>query len=80
MSVEPILYVKDGCPWCIDAEGYLNKRGISYNRREVLSNREAMQEMVQVSGQSLAPTMKWGDEVLADFGVEELEPFLKGKV
>ena len=42
-------------------------------------NREAMQEMIDLSGQSKAPTMDWDGEVLADFGVDELIPFLKKK-
>jgi hypothetical protein len=36
-----------------------------------------MQEMVDLSGQSKAPTMDWDGEVLADFGVDELVPFLR---
>jgi hypothetical protein len=36
-----------------------------------------MREMVALSGQSKAPTMDWHGEVLADFGVDELVPFLK---
>lgn len=77
MKEKPILYVKQGCPWCIEAEAYLKGQGISYHRKEVRSDPSAMQEMVKVSGQSKAPTMKLGADVLADFGVEELIPFLK---
>jgi len=43
----------------------------------VSGNRGAMQEMIDLSGQSKAPTLDWHGEVLADFGVEELMPFLK---
>ena len=43
----------------------------------VSGNREAMAEMVSLSGQSKAPTLDWHGDVLADFGVEELIPFLK---
>lgn len=76
MKDETVLYVKEGCPWCIEAEDYLSGNGISYVRKEVRSNPALMQEMVALSGQSKAPTMKIGDAVLADFGVEELIPFL----
>ena len=38
-----------------------------------------MQAMIDLSGQSKAPTMNYNGEVLADFGVEELVPFLKKK-
>jgi hypothetical protein len=36
-----------------------------------------MKVMVDLSGQSKAPTMDWDGEVLADFGVDELVPFLR---
>lgn len=39
-----------------------------------------MAEMVALSGQSKAPTLDWDGEVLADFGVDELVPFLEGKI
>jgi glutaredoxin 3 len=46
----------------------------------VSGDREAMEEMVKLSGQTKAPTLDWDEEVLADFGVEELVPFLEGKI
>ncbi|MBD5780255.1 glutaredoxin family protein [Pelagicoccus sp. NFK12] len=76
MKEKPIVYVKSGCPWCIEAEAYLKKKGIEYTVKEVRSDPAAMAEMVEISGQSKAPTMKLGGAVLADFGVEELVPFL----
>ncbi|EDY85109.1 Glutaredoxin [Verrucomicrobiia bacterium DG1235] len=76
MKEEAIVYVKAGCPWCIEVEDYLGKKKIPYTRREVRSDPAAMQEMVKLSGQTKAPTMKLGSAVLADFGVEELVPFL----
>ncbi len=76
MSEKPIVYVKAGCPWCIEAEAYLKQKGIEYTSREVRSDPAAMAEMVELSGQTKSPTMKYGDAVLADFGVDELIPFL----
>lgn len=73
----PILYVKTGCPWCEEVLDYLDTRGIGYQKVTVSGDREAMQRMIDLSGQSKAPTMDWGGEVLADFGVDELVPFLK---
>lgn len=72
----PILYVKTGCPWCDEVIEYLDEHRIAYHKVVVSGNREAMQEMVDLSGQSKAPTMDWDGEVLADFGVDELIPFL----
>jgi len=35
--------------------------------------------MQRLSGQTKAPTMRWGDEILADFGADELDVFLRGQ-
>ena len=72
----PILYIKRGCPWCDEVVEYLDRKKIEVQTFNVSSDREAMQEMVALSGQSKAPTMDWNGEVLADFGVDELVPFL----
>jgi glutaredoxin len=72
-----ILYIKLGCPWCDDVIDYLDRQRIDYETVVVSGNREAMAEMVALSGQSKAPTLNWHGKVLADFGVDELVPFLR---
>ena len=73
----PILYGKVGCPWCDEVIDYLDRQRIDYETIVVSGNREAMAEMVALSGQSKAPTLDWHGKVLADFGVDELVPFLR---
>ncbi|YCM42179.1 glutaredoxin family protein [Verrucomicrobiaceae bacterium 227] len=70
------LYVKNGCPWCDDVLVYMDRKNLEYEKVVVSGNPEAMQAMIDLSGQSKAPTMNYNGEVLADFGVEELIPFL----
>lgn len=77
MTELPILYIKPGCPWCDEVTAYLNRKNIDVETVVVSGNPDAMQEMIALSGQSKAPTMDWHGEVLADFGVDELIPFLK---
>lgn len=77
--IQPKLYVKTGCPWCEEAEEYLQEKKIAYDRIEVRTNPAAMEEMIALSGQTKTPTMDWDGEVLADFGVDELIPFLQNK-
>jgi glutaredoxin 3 len=79
MEKERILYVKNGCPWCVEVEQYLAQHSITVQRVVVSGNPAAMAEMVALSGQSKAPTLDWDGAVLADFGVEELVPFLKAQ-
>jgi len=73
----PFLYVKSGCPWCTEAEDYLKQRGIAYGKADVHDDQAAFDEMKRLSGQTKAPTMRWKDEILADFGEEELDAFLR---
>lgn len=73
----PVLYIKPGCPWCVEVVGFLAENGIEVETVVVTGNPDAMREMIALSGQSKAPTMDWHGEVLADFGVDELVPFLK---
>ncbi len=73
----PILYVKAGCPWCEDAVKFLDQNGVSYRLKEVHSDAAAFAEMQKKSGQSKAPTLDWNGKILADFGTEELVPFLQ---
>lgn len=79
IMVIPTVYVKPGCPWCEEVVDFFGAHGLSFREVVVSGNREAMAEMVALSGQSKAPTMNWDGEVLADFGVDELIPFLRRK-
>ena len=71
------VYLKPGCPWCIDVEAYLKEHGYEYEGIDVTADRAAFDRMREIFGQTSAPSMTVGDLKLADFGVEELVPFLK---
>jgi glutaredoxin 3 len=75
----PFLYVKAGCPWCAEAEEFLHQHNIAYGKVDVHADPAALAEMKRLSGQTKAPTMRWGEEILADFGADELEVFLRDK-
>ncbi len=76
-TVTPTIFIKPGCPWCDEVIEYFDEHNLPYKAVSVSGNRDAMEEMVELSGQTKAPTMNWEGEVLADFGVDELVPFLK---
>ena len=75
--MKPILYVKTGCPYCKAAMDYLDGNKIAYEKVEVRGSDSGMKKLQELSGQTKTPTMDWNGEVLADFGVEELEDFLR---
>ncbi|TAK93273.1 MAG: glutaredoxin family protein [Verrucomicrobia bacterium] len=71
------LFIKPYCGWCHKAMRWLDERGIKYETLDVIADAEAYDEMVELSGQSLAPVIDVDGEVLADFGPPELEKFWK---
>ncbi len=73
---ELILYVKEGCPYCAAAEKELDRRKVKYVEKEVITDKAAFEKLREISGQTKTPTLQWGDEVLADFGVDQLDSFL----
>lgn len=73
----PILYVKPGCPWCTQVVEFLSSHGVSYREQNVNEDSAAFADMQRKSGQTRAPTLDWHGQILADFGVEELVPFLQ---
>jgi len=78
MKAERIrLFIKPFCGWCHEAIEWLDERGIKYETLDVISDPVARREMYELSGQTLAPTIDVDGEILADFGVDELEEFWK---
>ncbi|HEY4415883.1 MAG TPA: glutaredoxin family protein [Verrucomicrobiae bacterium] len=69
------LFIKPHCGWCHKAMRWLDERGIKYETLDVIADSEAFTEMIELSGQSLAPVMDVDGQILADFGPEELAAF-----
>jgi glutaredoxin 3 len=78
MKAENIrLFIKPWCGWCQEAIEWLDSRGIKYEVLDVTSDANARKEMLQLSGQTLTPTIDVDGEILADFGTDQLEVFWK---
>lgn len=69
------LFIKPYCGWCHKAMRWLDDRGIQYDTLDVIADADAYDEMLDLSGQTLAPVIDVDGEVLADFGPSELERF-----
>lgn len=77
MATDLKLYIKTWCSWCIAAKEYLDEHGYQYTAIDVMADTAAYSEMIRLSGQRYTPTLVAGDKLLADFGPEELEAFLR---
>lgn len=69
------LFIKPYCGWCHRAIDWLDRNGIEFEEIDVISDEEAFDEMMRLSGQDLAPVIDVDGEVLADFGPAELAAF-----
>ncbi len=67
----PNLYVKDGCPWCMEALTFFNNQGVEIHVCDVVDNPVQMERMVELSGQTLTPTFEYGEFVVSDFSIDE---------
>lgn len=54
---------------------WLDARGIQYETLDVIADSKALTEMVNLTGQRMAPVIDVDGQILADFGPEELEKF-----
>lgn len=76
-SMELKLYSREWCSWCIDAKEYLSTRGYNFIEIDVGEDRQAYEEMKELSDQTYVPTFVAGDKVLANFDTDQLEKFLR---
>jgi glutaredoxin len=67
--------VKPYCGWCDKAERWLEQHDIDYETVDVISDEAAYDEMINLSGQELAPVIDVDGEILADFGPDQLARF-----
>ena len=76
MTIDLKLYSRAICSWCEDAKDYLHGRGYKFVEIDIGQDRVAYEEMKELSEQSCVPTLIAGDEVLANFDIDQLEKFL----
>ena len=70
------LYSREWCSWCIDAKEFLEQHGYKFVEIDVGRDRQAYEEMKQLSAQTYVPTFVAGGKVLANFDTDQLEKFL----
>lgn len=54
---------------------WLDEHDVEYEKVDVTADEAALDEMIRLSGQELAPVIDVAGEILADFGPEQLADF-----
>lgn len=76
------LYSREWCSWCIDAKDFLTEHGFKFTEIDVGQDRQAYEEMKEISEQTYVPTLvlndgEGDDKVLANFDTDQLQKFLR---
>ena len=69
-------YLKPTCGWSRGVRAILAKHQLSYEEIDVVSSPSSFAEMVERSGQSLAPCVEIDGVMLADVSGEEVEKYM----
>ncbi|MEI6279114.1 MAG: glutaredoxin family protein [Verrucomicrobiae bacterium] len=72
-----VLYTRPICGWCQDVKAWLEERDWKYTARDVGADPAFRQKAAEISGQTLVPVIEVDGLVLGDFGVDQLEAFLR---
>ena len=70
------LYVVPGCPLCARARAWLERRGITYNERDVANDFGALRAMHRLTRQRLVPVFEAHGRALVRPSEEELAELL----
>ena len=73
---EVIAYLKTSCGWSRGVRAVLGKHDILFTEKDIITNPEYRQEMEQLSGQALSPTVIVNGVLLPDISGEELESYM----
>ena len=71
-----IVYTERACFWCDDLLGFLQENHVDFEEREVRGNPMFFEEMKNLSGQTLAPTVILDDVVYPDSDKEAIKRIL----
>ena len=74
---KPIIYTTPTCQFCKMAKAFFAEKGVQYEEKDVASDLEARQEMVQKSGQLGVPVITIGEHVVVGFDKGTLEHLLE---
>jgi monothiol glutaredoxin len=69
-------YLKPSCGWSRGVRAVFQKYGLSFEDKDIINVPANYAEMVQVSGQSLQPTIVIDGTILADVSGEDVERWL----
>jgi len=77
MANEVKIYTTPTCPHCRTVKEFLSKKGIDFTAYDVTQDKEALKEMIEISGARSVPVISACNEVLVGFDPNRLEQMLR---
>jgi len=73
------IFSTPACPYCVTLKQYLKEHNIDFEDIDVSQDKEAMDEMVEKSGQMAVPVVEIDDQIIVGFDKEKISQLLKIK-
>jgi glutaredoxin-like YruB-family protein len=70
------VYSTATCPWCIRAKQFLKENNINFQDIDLSGNQQAVDEMMQKSGQMGVPVLDIEGEIIVGFDKERIKSAL----
>lgn len=67
-----IIYTTSHCPWCQTTKEFLKSHGYEFEEKNVETNNEWANEMIQKSGQYGVPVIDINGKIIIGFSPEEI--------
>jgi len=71
------IYSTPTCPWCTKAKDFFKGKGIELEDINVAENKEAMNEMMEKSGQMGVPVIDIDGKIIIGFDQSAIEKTIK---
>lgn len=73
---EITVYTTPQCPWCNRAKEYLENHGVDYEEKNVAEDREAADQMIDLTGQRSVPVIAKGSLYVVGYSPENIDKLL----
>ena len=70
------VYSTPTCPWCIRAKQFLKENNIDFQDIDVSSDQQAVDELMQKTGQMGVPVLDIEGEIIVGFDREKIKSIL----
>src|ERR1700719_3722526 len=71
-----VAYLKPSCGWSQGVRAIMRNDDLPYENRNIITDAQQRQEMIEKSGQMLSPCVEVNGRMLADISGEEVEAYL----